>query len=104
MVLKHVLGPTPCLTMEVRDPNGHTPLEGFDQLICWTKHFTQLYSTKVPFKDQALHFLDQMAMVDHLNSLSNVFAIILALRSIKLGKAPGSNGIPSEILKLGIYT
>ena len=88
--------------MELKDLNGHTLLERFDQLKCWTEHLTQLYSTKVLIKDQVLGSLDKMPVTDHLDRHPNLSEVVLALRSIKLGKTPGSNGIPPQILKLYI--
>ena len=91
--LKHALGPTSHLIMELKDVNAHTLLERSDQLKYWTKHFTQLYGTEVPFKDQAFDSLSQMPVADHLDNHQNLSEVVLALSSIKLGKAPGSNGI-----------
>ena len=67
--MKYALGPTPCLTTELKDLNGHTLLERDDQqLKHWTEHFTQLSNIEVPFKDQALDSLDQIPVVNHLDS------------------------------------
>ena len=65
MALKHDLGPTPCLTMELKDINGHALLVRSDQLKCWTEHFIQLYGTKVSFKHLTV---DQMPVADHLDN------------------------------------
>ena len=65
--------------MELKDLNGHTLLESSDQLKCWTGHFTQLYETEVPLKDQAIGFLDQMPMADHLDNHPNLSKVISAL-------------------------
>ena len=58
MAMKYALGPTPDLTMQLNDLDGHILLERSDQLKCWTEHFTKLYGTKVLFKNQALNSLD----------------------------------------------
>ena len=66
------------------------------------QHFTQLYRTEVPFKDQALDSLDQMPVADHLNNHPNLSTVASALRSIKLSKTCNCNSIPPDILKLDI--
>ena len=88
--------------MELKDLNGHTLLERSDQPKCGKEDFSQLYGTKVSFKDQALDSYDQMPVVDHLDSHQNHSRVVSALRSAKPGKAPGSDGIPAEILKLDL--
>ena len=88
--------------MEFKDLNGHTLLERSDQLKCWTEHSIQLYGTKIPFKNQALDSLNQMPVADYPDNHLNLSEVVSALRSIKLGKAPGSDGIPPEILNLDI--
>ena len=99
MAVKCILGPTPHLTMELKDLNAHTLLEGCDQPKHWRECFTQLYGTKEPFNDQAPDSLDLMSVEDHLDNHQNLSKVVSALRCIKLGKDPT---IPLEKLKLGI--
>ena len=58
--------------MELKDLTGHNLHEMSDQLKSWTEHFTQVYGTKEPFKDQALNSLNQMPVADHLDNHPNL--------------------------------
>ena len=97
MALKHTLGPAPHLTMESKDPNGHTLFERSGQLIA-EQIISQLFSTQVPIKNQAPDSIDQMPVADQLNNCTNLSEVISSLRSINLGKALCSSGIPPGIL------
>ena len=83
MALKYDSCPTPCPTIELKDLNQHTLLERSDQLKHWTKHFTQLYCTEVPFKGKVLDSFNQIPVADHLNKQPNLSEVILAKGVLK---------------------
>ena len=65
-----------------------------DQLNSWMIHFSQLYGSEVQFDDSALDFIDQIPVLNHLNIYSDILEVMSALKGLKSGKAPGSDGIP----------
>ena len=101
-VLKCSMGATYCLTALLRDLNGNVLCEKLAPLNCWIEHFSQLYGSEVLLDDSALDFLDQMWFLNHLDICPDITEVISSFNVLKSGKAPGSDDIQIELLKLGI--
>jgi len=100
--LKSVLGPSPRLTAPLQDSDGNILLEKTEQLRRWVDHYSTLYSNPVPFDDSVLDSIEQLPELTSLDSQPTLQEVERALKDMKSGKAPGSDGIPPELLKLDV--
>lgn len=76
----------------------HTPDEILDR---WREHFSDLLNTSYPRDDSVIHLLPQHPVIHDLDTVPTVGEISSAIQRLNNGKAPGSDAIPSEILKYG---
>jgi len=100
--LKSALGPSPRLTAPLKDREGNILLEKSDQLKRWVDHFSSLYSDPVPFDNSVLDAIEQLPEMAYLDEDTTMQELESALKVLKSGKAPGSDGIPPELLKLNV--
>ncbi|KAI8511742.1 hypothetical protein Bbelb_108420 [Branchiostoma belcheri] len=100
--LKSALGPSPRLTAPLKDHEGNILLEKSDQLKRWVHHFSSLYSKPAPFDDSVLASIEQLPVMAYLDEDPTMQELESALKVMKSGKAPGSDGIPPELLKLDV--
>ena len=96
------MGLMPHLTAPLNDLNGNGLCEKPDQPNCWIKHFSQLYGSEVPSDNSAVDILDQMPLLNHLDSCPVISKVMYTLKALKFGKVPGSDDIQPGLLQCGI--
>ena len=67
----------------------------------WAEHYQELYSRENIVSDTAIEDISPLPTVDELDSPPTIIELRKAIDSLSCGKAPGSDGISSEILKVG---
>ena len=103
--LKTVYGPqhsgaTPLLSAD----EANLLTEKFMILERWAEHFEAVLNRPASINDQAIARLPQVEANNSLDDPPTVLEVEKAVKQLSDGKAPGSDGIPSEIYKCGSET
>ncbi len=67
----------------------------------WAEHYHQLYSRENVVTDTVLESTTPLPEMKELDALPTVDELSKAIDSLAHGKAPGSDGIPPEVIKAG---
>ena len=67
----------------------------------WTAHFSQLLNKSSGVEDQAIQDTPQRPLIHTLDGPPTKAETVKAIEQLQTGKAPGPDGIPSEIFKVG---
>ena len=67
----------------------------------WAEHYLELYAIQNVVSDTALNRILDLPMLDQLDALPSIEELSKAIDHLSSGKAPGNDGIPSEVLKYG---
>ena len=65
----------------------------------WVGHFSELYSRKTTVTENALSKTDSFPAMMDLDNVPTIEELSKAIDCLKTGKAPGSDGIPPEVIK-----
>ena len=95
---------TPVKTAPLKSKSGETITDQSQQLQRWVKHYLKLYATQNIVTDTALNALPSLPVMEELDDLPTEEELSKAIDSLACGKAPGKDGIPSEVLKQGKST
>ena len=99
--LKSIFGPAQCTTAPIRDRDGTLLTDREDILKQWTLHFSTLLNRTSEVTDEALESIQQRPMIPELDAPPNAEETTAAIKQLQAGKAPGPDGIPAEIFKVG---
>ena len=67
----------------------------------WVEHFKEPYSTENTVSETAINAIEELPIMHELDSLEREAELDQAIVLLHNEKAPGSDGIPSEVLKFG---
>ena len=67
----------------------------------WVEHYLELYATQSVETETALDVIPVLPVMDELDSSPTTEEIDKATDNLACGKAPGTDGIPAEVLKSG---
>ena len=65
----------------------------------WVEHYSDLYSRENTVYPAALGVIECLTTMDELDSEPSVEELSEAFDSLASGKAPGNDGIPSDLIK-----
>ena len=65
---------------------------------------SELYSRETLVTETALNFIEDLSVMDELDALPTIEELSKAIDALSSGKAPGSDGIPPEVIKCGKST
>ena len=100
--LKAVYGPTKSTTAPVMGSDGKTLLTDRKQILeRWAEHFSSVLNQQSSIDQATFDNLPQMQTQNSLAAAPRVDEILSVIKTLSAGKAPGSDGIPAEILKAG---
>ena len=98
--IKKAVGPTIIKSAPLKSATGKTITDHDQQMERWAEHFQELYSRESHVTDTAINgtaILPQMTQLDEPPTLED---LIKAIDSLSCNKAPGTDGIPPEVLKI----
>ena len=99
--LKAVYGPVkPCST-PVRDMDGTLLTDKAHILKCWADHFQTVLNQPSHFDDHVLDELPSWPVDEGLDAAPTLDEVRKSVGQMSSGKAPGTDGIPAEVLKNG---
>ena len=96
--LKETYGPKPRGLIQLRDRDGTTVLQENDKILerC-SDHFSQQLNVPGDFDETAKGMIEQRPLVPLLDDQPDMNQLMSAICSVQDGKAPGRDGIPSEL-------
>ena len=68
----------------------------------WTEHYQELYSRENIVTDTAIDSTSLLPVMNKLDVPPSVGELRKAINSLACGKAPGNDGVPSEVIKAGM--
>ena len=99
--LRAVYGPLTSAMTPIRTLDDTLLTEKTHTLERWTAHFSQLLNKTSSVEDQAIEHMPQRPLIHTLDGLPTNAETVKAIEQLPSGKAPGLDGIPSEIFKAG---
>jgi hypothetical protein len=97
--IKKATGPTPSKTAPLKSKTGEFITDQEEQMKRWTEHYLELYATRNIVTDNALNVIQDLPVMTKLDSPPTMEELSKAIDCLACGKAPGSDGIPPEVLK-----
>ena len=67
----------------------------------WVEHYLEIYGTENKGTEAALNAIPQLTVLEELDAEPTLDELEKAINCLTSGKAPGSDGIPPEIIKCG---
>ena len=100
--LRTVHGPRESGSAPVKSADGSTLITDKAQILQrWVEHFHGVLNQQSNFDSQVLDEIPQCPVADHLDAVPSREEVVLAIKQLATGKAPGIDGIPAEVLKCG---
>ena len=100
--LRETYGPKPRGLVQLRDLDGTTVLQEKDKILeRFSHHFDQLLNIPGDLDERAKNKIMQRPAVQLLDDLPDMNELVSAIGSMQDRKAPGRDGIPSEVWKHG---
>ena len=97
--IKKALGPTLNKTVPLRSSTREVITDRGHQLERWVEHYSDIYSRENIVSLSALDAVECLPTMEELNTEPTLEKLSKAIDSLASGKAPGSDGIPPDLLK-----
>ena len=99
--IKKALGPTQSKTAPLKTKTGVVIRDRGEQMERWKEHYSELYSSQTSVSESAIDAIDQLPLMAELDNHPTLRDLEEAVASLPVGKAPGMDGIPAEVIKCG---
>lgn len=99
--IKKATGPVPNKPAPLKTKTGDIITDQGKQLKRWVEHYLELYSTQNVVTDAALADIPDLPVMEELDALPTKEELSKAISDLSSGKTPGSDNIPTEVLKSG---
>ncbi len=99
--MKKAFCPSTFKIAPLRSAIGDVITDRGKQMERWAEHYQQLYSRENIVTDTVLESITPLPEMKELDDLPTVDELSKAIDSLARGKAPGSDGIPPEVIKAG---
>ena len=99
--MKKAFGPSVNKIAPLKSTSGEIIKDRGKQMERWAEHYQELYSRENVVSDKAIENTTPLPTMDELDSPPTIDELRKAIDSLSCGKAPGSDGIPPEIVKAG---
>ena len=86
-------------TAPLKSASGEKITDKHQQLERWVKHYSELYATENVVSAQVLDAIDDLPVMEELDSVPTLEDLSKAVNSLSSGRAPGSDGIPPDLIK-----
>ena len=94
------LGPTQSKTAPLKSISGEVITDKGKQMERWVEHYSELYSRENSVVDSALDAIEPLPIMEDLDAEPTMEELSKAIDSLACGKAPGTDGIPPDLIKL----
>ena len=102
--MKKAFGPMIIKIAPLKRSSGEMITDPSQQMERWAEHYQELYSRENIVAATAIDGIQQLDVMEELDVLPSVGELSKAIDSLACGKAPGKDGIPPEIIKVGKET
>ena len=99
--IRCAVGPQASKLAPITSSTGELLLDNHQQLNRWVEHYSTLYSEKKKHLEEGLALLTLPLMAD-LDAEPSMGDLEKATKELSVGKSPGINNIPAELLKENI--
>jgi len=99
--IKKATGPPTSKIAPLKSKTGEVIKDQGKQLQRWIEHYLELYATQNVVTDTALDAIPDLPVLEELDTPPTLEELSKAIDCLACGKAPGSDGIPPEVLKIG---
>lgn len=94
-----VFSPNTSPILPLKSLKAKTTIKDFEDIMSWwTEHFTNLCLNSSTVDDTVIDNLPQNEFLNQMSILPTHQEVKLAIKQINIGKAPGLDGIPVELL------
>lgn len=97
--IKKALGPVQSKTAPLKSSTGETITDKSQQMERWVEHYSDLYSRQNTVSPSALDAMECLPTINELDAEPTLDELSKAIDSLAAGKAPGSDGIPPDLIK-----
>ncbi|XP_062614292.1 uncharacterized protein LOC134276017 [Saccostrea cucullata] len=99
--MKKVFGPSIIKTAPLKTVSGDIITDRGKQMERWAEHYQELYSRENVVSVTAVENTNALPAMKELDAPPSIDELSKAINSLASGKAPGSDGIPPEVIKAG---
>lgn len=99
--IKKAVGPEVKRTAPLKSATGETITDREQQMKRWVEHYSELYARETVVTEAALNTIDDMPVMEELDQVPTLQELSKAIDMLPSGKAPGSDGIPPDVIKSG---
>ena len=97
--IKKALGPVQSKTAPLKSTTGELITDKGKQMERWVEHYSDLYSRENTVSPAALEAIECLPIMEELDAEPTIEDLSKAIDSLASGKAPGSDGIPPDLIK-----
>ena len=97
--IKTAMGPVQNKTAPLKSSTGEVITDKGQQMERWVEHYSDLYSRQNVVTSAALDAIECLPTMEELDTEPTVEELSKAIDSLAAGKAPGSDGIPPDLVK-----
>ena len=99
--IKQATGKSLKKTAPLKSKTGEIITDREKQMSRWVEHYLELYSRENSVTQEALDAIEELPVLEELDSEPTTEELSNAIDALACGKAPGEDGIPPEIIKYG---
>ncbi|XP_060792978.1 uncharacterized protein LOC132896259 [Neoarius graeffei] len=96
--IKFAVGPSKSKVAPIKSKTGELIVDKKKQLERWVEHYSDLYSVERHFEDHVP--LISLSEMSELDTMPTIEELSKGIDQLTCGKAPGTDAIPAELLKL----
>ena len=93
------MGPAQNKTAPLKSTTGEVITDKGQQMERWVEHYSDLYSRQNVVTTAALDAIECLPAIEELDIEPTIEELNKAINSLASGKAPGSDGIPPDLIK-----
>ena len=97
--IKIAMGPVQNKTAPLKSTTGEVITDKGKQMARWVEHYTNLYSKQNVVTTTALDAIESLPVMQELDTEPTIEELSNAIDRLASGKAPGSDGIPPDLIK-----
>ena len=100
--IRQVFGPQPSTVVPLKSMDGSVLIKDTLEIMArWTEHFTDLFDNPSTSDESIINGLPQKEILTEMMTNPTFDEVKSTIEEVNIGKAPGLDGIPVELLRCG---